>query len=106
MDKVIDLTTTVRQTVESYVSGSHGGTLHFAENVSEARYIVYWIPNDPKEDASVVVVAHVEDNKAVIDIDSTDRYLYRLLARAGVPRDKIIRAYLGETVPLSQIPVD
>jgi hypothetical protein len=106
MDKVVDLTTMVSEVVKSYVVKSFDARLYYAENPAIPLYTVLVVPNDEHWAARAMVLARIEDGMAIIEVDNTDRYLYRLLVRAGVPRDKIIRAYLGETVPLSQIPVD
>jgi hypothetical protein len=106
MDKVMDLTTTVQEVVKSYVTKSTGGRLYFAENPDVQLYTVIAIPDEKSYKAHIVVMARMENDMIIIETDNTDRYLYRLLIRAGVSREKIIRAHFGETVPLSQIPVD
>lgn len=107
MDKIItDLATTVSQVVESYAVEGFNARLFYAENPAISLYTVIAIPDVRPDESHPVILARIDNNTAIIEVDNTDRYLYRLLVQAGVPREQIIRAYLGETVPLSQIPVD
>jgi XisI protein len=49
--------------------------------------------------AGVVVLARIEGDFIIIEEDTTDRPLVKKLVAAGIPREKIILAYLDETIP-------
>jgi XisI protein len=52
-----------------------------------------------KRRAGVVVLARIEGDFIIIEEDATDRPLVKKLMAAGIPREKIILAYLDETIP-------
>lgn len=62
-------------------------------------YAVLIIPIDNPQDSLTILVAHVDNNKIIIDTDLTEKPLYDALLQAGVPREQIIRAYAGEKIP-------
>jgi XisI protein len=49
--------------------------------------------------ANVMVLARVLGDLVIIEEDRTDRPLIDALLQAGIPRDQIILAYLGEAIP-------
>lgn len=55
-----------------------------------------------QQDASIVVMAHIEGDFVIVDADNTDRPLVDKLVEAGIPREKIILAYVGEAIPEAQ----
>ncbi len=46
-----------------------------------------------------MVMARIVNDTVIIDEDTTDRPLVNELANAGIPRDKIVLAYLPEPSP-------
>jgi hypothetical protein len=63
-------------------------------------YVVLDVPNYPrKQIVHAVVMAHIVGNYVVVDVDTTARLVYKELMLHGVPREKIILRYTGETVP-------
>ncbi|MDZ4766279.1 MAG: element excision factor XisI family protein [Chloroflexota bacterium] len=50
------------------------------------------------------VMVRVVDDFVVIEHDIHDRPLWQALVRAGVPREKIVLAYVGETLTASPTP--
>ncbi|MBC8171107.1 MAG: XisI protein [Anaerolineae bacterium] len=54
-----------------------------------------------RQPAGLVVMARLEDQRVIIEFDNTDRPLVDALMRAGIPREQIILAYAGETLPES-----
>lgn len=52
-----------------------------------------------QQPAGVVVFARIVGDYVVIEEDTTDRPLVDKLTAKGIPRDKIICAYAGESLP-------
>lgn len=44
-------------------------------------------------------MAHIQGDKIIIDLDINDKMLVDALLQAGVPRDQIVLAYAGESIP-------
>lgn len=55
--------------------------------------------DDGYDGTGIVVMARVKEDQVIIEVDNTDRPLYKSLLLAGVPREQIILAYAGEPVP-------
>jgi hypothetical protein len=51
-----------------------------------------------KRKAGVVEIVRVDEDRVIIEEDLTDRPLVDALVAAGVPREKIVLAYAGESV--------
>jgi hypothetical protein len=47
----------------------------------------------------VIVMARLEGEYIIIEADNTDRPLYEALMARGIPRERIILAYVGEALP-------
>lgn len=54
---------------------------------------------DRKQPGDMMIMARVVGGKIVIEEDHTDKMLVDALLQQGVPRDKIILAYEGESAP-------
>jgi hypothetical protein len=68
----------------------------------EAKQIYAVIATDypvRRRPAAIAVMAHIEGEYVIIDEDITDRPLYKALAEAGIPRERVIAAYAGEALP-------
>jgi hypothetical protein len=91
----------VRDTVAWYGSGGGLNNRTFTMNdpAAHAYAITIVDVNVKRFPAAVVVMAHVENDTVVIDADNTDRPLVDALVNAGVPREKIVLAHVGEQVP-------
>lgn len=63
-------------------------------------YVVLDVPDYPRDQIILaVVMARIVDDYVIVDTDRTDRPVYKELMLHGVPREKIILRYTGETVP-------
>lgn len=93
----------VRDTVFWYAGGGFDLRTYPLSNEEQAVYAVN-IVQYPKttEPAGIVVQARVEGDFVVIEEDTTDRPLIDKLLDAGIPREKIIRAYAGEAIPTTE----
>lgn len=90
----------VKEVVFWYAGSSPHTKTFRLENETEHVYAVTILDTQNRQlDASVVVIARVQGDLVIIEEDLTDRPLVDRLVAAGVPRDKIIMAYMGEPVP-------
>lgn len=92
----------VRREVERYAGNAYQARLYPVLDDSNQTYAVIIIEDDPTaRPAWVVVMAQVDGDKIVIHEDtSLDKPLYEaLMVNGGIPREQIILAYAGETVP-------
>jgi hypothetical protein len=103
MDRVNNLTTIVQQEVAAYarVRGWKSKVFYVGDEKQQIYSVVVVPDNDHPllPNARVNVMARVIDDKVIIDEDVTDRPLYEALEEAGIPREQIILAYAGETLP-------
>jgi hypothetical protein len=93
-----------RREVDMYAGHSIGGTLYPVLDDLNQVYTVLYV-DDKHEDRPVwaVVMARVVGDYVVIDEDTTDKPLVdALMINGGIPREKIILAYAGETLPEQQ----
>jgi len=98
-----DLKEMVKDTIAWYAAKGFNLKTYLVINDDEQVYsviVVAW--PERKHRARVVVLARIEGDTVIIEEDTTDRPLVDSLVHAGIPRDKIIRAYAGETVPAAQ----
>jgi hypothetical protein len=104
MDRVLDLTAIVQQEVEDYAKGGSAKAITYPVSDHERRtYTVVVVPDRPRPfPARIVVMARIVEGTVVIDEDTTDRPLVNELLRAGIPREQIVLAYAGETLPSEQ----
>lgn len=92
-----------RQEVERYVGHSDESNLYFLTDDKQLAYAVVDVPNNPRTyPTEIVVMARVVGDYIVIDEDTTDKPLVEaLIVNAGLPREKIVLAYQGESIPVS-----
>jgi hypothetical protein len=82
-------------------------SLHYIEDLARKTYLVMVVPDHDHPapfPARAVVMAQIVDEYVVIDSDTTDRPLVDELVRAGVPRERIVLYYAGETLPETSEP--
>ncbi len=90
-----------RQEVEQYAGYSPVAKLYPVLDDERRTYVVIIIDDDPAaRPAYAVVMARVVGDLVIIDEDRTDKPLYEaLMHNVGIPREQIILAYAGETLP-------
>lgn len=103
MDRVAELTLAevVSQAVAEF-NRSRGWKSegYYVEDAKQGIYMFVSVPHYPRPfSAKIGVMARIVGDRVVIDEDITDRPLYDALIQYGVPADKIIRLYAGETLP-------
>jgi hypothetical protein len=97
----IDIADIVQRIVQDYSEGNWLEARGYAVSDNDRQiYAALVVPDYPRrQQAGIVVMARVEDNKVIIEHDTTDRPLWEELVRAGIPRDQIILTYAGEQLP-------
>jgi hypothetical protein len=102
MDRVADLTSVIQHQVKDYAVPTYKAKTYYVGDEKQQIYTVIVVPNDnypfPTK-AGITVMARIVDEYVVIDQDITDRPLYEALIAAGIPREQIVLAYAGETLP-------
>ncbi len=72
----------------------------WSSDVAKQTYTVLIVPDFPRKfEANIMVLVRIENDKVIIEEDTTDRPLWRELVRAGIPREQIILTYAGEKLP-------
>ncbi|MCC7448792.1 MAG: XisI protein [Anaerolineae bacterium] len=91
-----DLTAIVRQEVREYVWDQDDSKAYLLENAAHQIYAVLVIPIDDPQQSLTIIVAQIANNQVIIETDLTDKPLLNALLDAGVPREQIVCAYMGE----------
>ncbi|MCA0456707.1 MAG: XisI protein [Chloroflexi bacterium] len=103
MERVNQLTDILQREVMDYHGPALKAKTYYFENVDHLAFTVIIVPDyqyPRKSKTTVTVMAHIVGDVIVIDEDITDRPLYEALLQAGVPREQIVLAYAGETLPV------
>jgi hypothetical protein len=103
MDHIAHL---LRENVFWYASiGLHIQTFAFAD-ADQSAYSVIMIDTGSMQNYPplLLVMAHIDGEYVVIDADNTDRPLIDKLVAADIPREKIIKGYAGERLPMPASP--
>jgi hypothetical protein len=101
MDTITTVAHIVQHEVDQYAGDAVGGKLLSLADEHNQTYAVIAVPDNAKErPAWAVVLARVVGDYVVIDEDTTDKPLVdALMINGGIPRERIILAYAGETLP-------
>lgn len=95
MDRVINLAEVVQREVADYANvQSWKAAKHYCQDDQHRIYSVIVVPELPRP-----FPARIIGDRVVIDEDTTDRPLVEELMRSGIPREQIVLAYAGETLP-------
>jgi hypothetical protein len=96
----------VKDTVFWYTGGGFDLRTYPVLNESLGIYAVnmFRAPKNQPVKTSVIVQARIDGDYVIVEEDTTDRPLVDALVQAGIPREKIVLAYAGETVePVSEV---
>jgi hypothetical protein len=104
MDTIVnDNTILLEQAIQSYANAHYWQEkAFFIADKERQTFAVITLASKQHpfvQGSSVVVMARVIDGYVLIDEDITDRPLVKELVLAGIPREKIICVYNGETIP-------
>ncbi len=100
--KKLSLTQIVKDEVALYQASSDISQFYALLDDDHQRYGIIVVENDRELDMSVWVfmMARVVDEWIIIEEDtSLNKHLFETLMARGIPRDQIILAYRGETLP-------
>jgi XisI protein len=97
------LTEITRREAKWYAGISDDATAYFFADDENHAYAVNIINDEiGKSHSMIMVQARVLSDCVVIDEDKIwDKNLWKALVAAGVPREQIVLAYLGENIPVS-----
>ena len=102
----LSLAQIVRREVALYEGTSDFSTFYAVLDDEHDRYGIFVVENDRSLDVPVwvFIMARVEGEYVIIEEDtSMNKHLYEALIKNGnIPREKIILAYKGETLPNPQ----
>jgi hypothetical protein len=77
-----------------------GGVSYYVGDPDQQIYLVLVVHDRPRPfPTRVDVMAHIVNDWVVIDEDTTDRPLVDQLVERGIPRDRIVRLYAGDSLP-------
>lgn len=97
MDTINTLTDVVQKTVEAYAAAGWQTHDYIISDPVRRTFSVIAVPDSQRKDLKhpvIVVMARIADDEVIIDEDITDRPLALALQDAGIPREKIVLAYL------------
>lgn len=98
---MVGLEERLREELEWYNANGQGlnTRLYLMEDPKRHAYSVTAIDHPSRKwSAGVVIFARLDGEFIVIEEDNTDRPLVDRLMARGIPREKIVLAYAGETV--------
>jgi hypothetical protein len=94
------LTQILAREVAAYAGEMLNGQLYFMASPDNRLFAVISIGRERTEySADASLIARIIDTSIVIDHDMNNKPLIDALVQAGVPRQQIIVAYAGESVP-------
>jgi len=95
-----DLAAILKKAVSWYAAGG-ANVKTFAVSNEEQQVYAVLVVDSPirKQEAGIVVLARLVNDKIIIEEDTTDRPLVNALIEAGIPREQIVLAYAGDSIP-------
>lgn len=96
MERVETLTEIVRREVADYQVPGLKSKSYFVADEANNVYAVLDVPDAPRQfNSAIALLARVENDRVIIEEDIHDRPLWEALVEAGVPRERIVLAYVG-----------
>jgi hypothetical protein len=96
----MDWLNTLIDEVQKYAKVGRYGESYLTSNELERIYtIVAFGERDGEHYSFTALIARVIGDKIIIEEDRNSDPLYEALVQAGIPREQIILAYAGETIP-------
>ncbi len=96
----MDMMTILHQELMLYAKNPLNGVSFLTINQEENAFAVITIAVVPgRRFAEADIIARCDHDLIVIELDVNNKPLVDALVQAGIPREKIILAYAGETVP-------
>lgn len=94
----------LREVMLGYAGRGFNDVSYLTANEDQSLFAVVSIGQwDGKHVASAGLIVRLVDDWIMIDLDMNDRILLDALVQAGIPRQKIILTYAGETLPEPEV---
>lgn len=91
---------TLEEAIAYYASGGTNLKTFYTKDEAQKAYSVLIVDSPVYHyPAAIVVMARIEGEWVLVEADNTDRPLVDRLVAAGIPRERIILTYAGETIP-------
>ena len=100
MNTPLDLEVIVQQTVAEFLFEGFDFKTYYVENSAQHVYAI--ITSSTINRSLVAFLAHIEDDKVFIEVDTTSKPeipLYKVLMSKGIPRERMVLTYVGEHDP-------
>lgn len=88
----------LKKTISEYATEGLNGYTYMTSNSEETKFTIVAVADNNIPPIFTNLIAHFENDSVVIYHDANNKPLVDALVQNGVPREKIILAYLGETV--------
>lgn len=88
----------LQQTISGYEAEGLNGYTYLTSNDEKTKFIVVAVADDNIPPIFTNLIAHYENGLIVVYHDANNKQLVDALIQNGVPREKIILAYAGETI--------
>jgi hypothetical protein len=86
--------------IDDYAGGGFDLTTYALVNEDQDAIAVLLVDTSvPRHEADIIVFARIEGEYIIIEANKTDRPLEDVLVANGIPREKIICAHWGESLP-------
>lgn len=100
MDSLMEQITNIKQTIAEYAKPPVNGYAYFTESPDGKFFTVVDVyQSQGKRQTSTGLIVHLTQDHIVIERDLNNKPLVEALVQNGIPRQHIILAYAGETVP-------
>ena len=94
------LKASLKEVLVGYVKPAFNGRTFLTVNPEETWFIVTGVGKTRSgRVVNTAIIVEIVDNMLIIDRDINSKPLVNELVAAGVPREQIILAYMGEDVP-------
>jgi hypothetical protein len=90
----------IQETLKYYAGEAVNGHIYLTISPDEATYILTAIGSlQGRRFVNTVILLRIEHELIIIERDQTDKSVVDALVQAGIPRQQIVLAYAGESVP-------
>ncbi|MCL4250032.1 MAG: XisI protein [Anaerolineae bacterium] len=97
---MVNLKDTVRQVTSEYAGEALNGYTYLTHSDDGSVFTVVGVGTvQGKHVANISLFVRIVGDKVIVERDQNDKPLVDALIQAGVPREQIILAYAGESVP-------
>jgi hypothetical protein len=96
----------LKREVKAYAGEGLNGMSYFTQSEDGTVFSVVGISFMPGETwADAALIARIDGEHIIIELDISDKPLVDALTQAGIPRDRVVLAYAGEKLPADVAPL-